>query len=709
MARIAVAGTAGLILAACGGGGDEAVVAVDDGRGTAAAVREAPAAALTDSKIVLRARGVVAGNVGPVVSLRVDGLVVAKVEVRSTTMRDYTFTVPPIRPGAAIDVVFTNDAVVGGVDRTLYVGWFRADATTVYPTAKGVVYDRGAGSAAFDGKDVVAGTETLDKSGALRFALPVDEPVLVSAPAEFRFLSQATFGPAAASLNDLRRLGYEGWLQAQFAAPWRTLYAPVLADYREQLAKTPADARPRKPALLSAFWREALSSEAQLRFRVAYALSQIFVVSMESPGGEGLALSHASYFDALARNAFGNYRQLLETVALHPAMGVYLSHRGNMGPNPYTGRVPDENFAREVMQLFSIGLVQLNQDGTVKRDASGRPIPTYGPSDVTGLAHVFTGWSWDCGNLSADCFTRGFGVISDPLITTKPMMAFPSFHSKEEKRFLGAVVPAQSTPNPRASLKVALDTIANHPNVGPFIGRQLIQRLVTSNPSPSYVAAVAAVFINNGKGVRGDLGAVVRAILLHPEARQPGVGEGKVREPVLRLAALARAYGVKSRTGDYLSTLYEPDEATLGQIPLNAPSVFNFYRPGYAPSSGRIAEAGLVAPEMQITDESAVASHVNYMRKAVEVGIGPYKDMYLDLSPAIALADRPAALADHVINRLLGDGGDYALLRSKLVDAVTSIAVPWGGRPTPVANALRDRARLAVLLVVASPEFIVQR
>jgi uncharacterized protein (DUF1800 family) len=506
-------------------------------------------------------------------------------------------------------------------------------------------------------------------------------------------------------------MGYEGWIQAQASARWTSLASTVEQDYRERLASNPA-AKPQKPAVLGAFWQQAFTSEAQLRMRVAYALSQIFVVSQQSRGGFDLALGHANYFDTLASHAFGSYRQLLEAVARHPVMGVYLSHRANLPASEAIGRVPDENFAREIMQLFSIGLVQLNQDGSPKRDASGNPIPTYDPSDISGLAHVFTGWSWDCGGpLTTQCFFQPVGLLPDPRLATRPMRGYPQYHSTAAKRFLGTTVPAQTTPNPAASLKVALDTIAAHPNVGPFIGRQLIQRLVTSNPSPAYVAAVAAVFNDNGRGVRGDLGAVVRTILLHPEARQPGRNDGKVREPVLRLSALGRAYPVQSASGTYRSWFYDPETATLGQIPLNADSVFNFYRPGYAPTRGQIAAAGLVAPELQITDESTVAGYVRYMRDALENGFGSGNDMRFDVTDAMALAMNPQALVDQAFARLLGDGGDYSALKSQVLAAVNSIDVPASTRTNlaQVEAAKRNRVRLALLLTVASPEFIVQK
>lgn len=538
----------------------------------------------------------------------------------------------------------------------------------------------------------------------------------------FRFLSQATFGPSPASIAALGSKSYSQWMDEQMAVPWRALMPGVKARQLARLAPgSTSDPNPSKD-IIGAFWREAIEGQAQLRWRTAYAMSQIFVYSVGGHGGFTDPVGSADYFDMLARNAFGNYRQLLESVARHPAMGRYLSHLGNRPADDKTGRVPDENFAREIMQLFSIGLYKLNIDGTLQLDASQRPIPTYGADDIVGLARVFTGWSWDCAEgRTKNCFTSRFthrdGLAGDIGAGSRPMVGYPEYHSTEEKRFLGVVIPAQSIADPGASLKIALDTLANHPNVGPFIGRQLIQRLVTSNPSPAYVADVAAVFNNNGRGVRGDLGAVIRAILTHSEARTPGAQLGKVREPVLRLTALARAFPARSLSGGYWFQSEENYDVALGQVPLSSPSVFNFYRPGYAPRGGGLVKAGMVAPEMQIIDENSSASYVRYMRQAIESGFGAYspgatkRDMQLDLSALIALADRPERLVDEIFGRLLGDAR-YPELRAEILQTVSSIPIPvppkWSTGDVQIAVAKTKRTRMALLMTLAAPEFIVQ-
>jgi uncharacterized protein (DUF1800 family) len=532
----------------------------------------------------------------------------------------------------------------------------------------------------------------------------------MSSQAAFRMLSQATFGPTPASINDLASRGLGPWIDAQIAAPWTPIARTV-----EAWSGGPTNIERR--TVQSAIMRAFFTSEAQLRWRVAYALSQIFVTSLDSAPAFVDPLGYADYFDTLAQYSFGNYRQLLEAVALHPAMGNYLSHMRNLPANDKTGRVPDENFAREIMQLFSIGLHQLRPDGTPRRDGEGNLIPTYGPDDVTGLAHVFTGWSWDCLNGDTEtCFWRSIIRMPDPRAGTRQMIAYPQFHSTAEKRFLGTVIPAQSTPNPQASLRIALDTISNHPNVAPFITRQLIQRLVTSNPSPAYVAAVAAVFNDNGRGVRGDLAAVVRAILSHPDATVRGATSGKIREPLLRFTAFGRAFQVRSISGEYRTWFDESDKtAMLGQWPFKAPSVFNYYRPNYKPPNGRVAATGGVAPEMQITDETAVASHIRFMRAAIEEGYGligsnKLRDIQFNFDTARSLAGQPEALVDHVFSRLLGDD-DYPALRTEVIQAVRSITIPTslGWNQSQIDSAKRDRARTALLLTVAAPEFIIQK
>ncbi|NRF69635.1 DUF1800 domain-containing protein [Aquincola sp. S2] len=534
-----------------------------------------------------------------------------------------------------------------------------------------------------------------------------------------RLLTQASFGPTEAAIADVQARGSAGWIDHQF-----TLGTPgTMRAYWEAADAAIQAVDPNRRAgsteVYNGFWKQSLSAPDQLRQRVAFALSEIFVVSLDgAPNSNPRAV--AAWYDMLGAHAFGNYRQLLEAVSLHPMMGVYLSHLHNQKADPQTGRVPDENFAREVMQLFSIGLVRLNVDGTMPRDSAGQPLPTYTGADIAGMAKVFTGWSWACPDAPhKNCFLYGqANGRSDPDRGFKPMVAYPQYHSTEEKRFLGAVVPAQSTPNPQASLNVALDTLFHHPNVGPFIARQLIQRLVTSNPSRAYIRSVAAAFANNGANVRGDMKAVVRAVLLHPEARNAptSLTQGKLREPVLRLTALLRGFGYSSDSGLYRLGDTSNPGAALGQQALKSPSVFNFFRPGYVPPGTLAAAQGLTVPEMQLLHETTAAGYVNTLRNAIGSGLGSWNatlqraDLQPDFGAELALATQPPALVDRVALKLMG-GAMPQPLRTEIVNAVAAITIPTpnAGNATQVERAKRNRVNAAVLLTAASPEFQIQK
>lgn len=528
-----------------------------------------------------------------------------------------------------------------------------------------------------------------------------------------RFLTQASFGPTDADIDRVMAIGYAAWIDEQFALPASSHRS---AWERADATLRAAGSRAGQDAVLESFWRQALTGPDQLRQRVAFAWSQIAVVSMVDSAVGDNPRAVADWLDLLGRDGLGSYRVLLENVSRHPMMGLYLSHLRNQKADARTGRVPDENYAREVMQLFAIGLVELNEDGSAR---AGAP-DTYGPADISGLARVFTGWSWSCPEWPADgCFHNGSANgRSDPDRPFLPMMAYPQFHSPEAKTFLGTTIPAQSPADPQASLRVALDRLAAHPNVGPFIGRQLIQRLVTSNPSPDYVRAVARAFADNGRGERGDLKAVVKTILLHPEARRIDDRGGKLREPVLKLSAFLRAFGHASDSGNFRVGNTDNAATALGQTPLRAPSVFNFWRPGYVPPGTAAAAAGLVAPEMQIAHETSVAGWVNFARDAVALGVGAShtingvtrRDLQAPYTAELALAERPAELVERVASRLTY-GTAPAALRAEIADAVGRIAIPTANatNAAQVDAAKRNRVNAAILLMLASPEFQIQK
>jgi uncharacterized protein (DUF1800 family) len=362
---------------------------------------------------------------------------------------------------------------------------------------------------------------------------------------------------------------------------------------------------------------------------------------------------------------------------------------GNQKENTATGRLPDENYAREVMQLFSIGLLRLNPDGSAQRDASGKPLETYTQDTVTQLARVLTGWNLDSSPFVAQVETA-----------RRPMVLNAALHSTLAASFLGTTVPANT--DGTTALRMALDTLAAHPNVGPFLGRQLIQRLVTSNPSPAYIARVSARFADNGAGVRGDLSAVVRAVLTDVEARGPAAlsdpEAGKLREPILRFVQWARVFKAVSISGAWAVGDMSDAATRLGQSPLRSPTVFNFFRPGYVPAGTSIATAGLTVPELQLANESTVAGYLNFMQLAIP---GGRFDLKPDYSAELALATDATALVAR-IERLMCANQLLATSRATIVSAVNSIAA---GTDAGKAN----RVYTAVMLMMACPEYLVQK
>ena len=450
-----------------------------------------------------------------------------------------------------------------------------------------------------------------------------------------------------------------------------------------------------------------MTGEDQLRQRMAFTLSEIFVISLDSSLSFPYPRGTAQYMDTLGDKAFGNYRDLLEAVTYSPMMGRYLSSLGSAKENLTTGSTPDENFAREVMQLFTIGLYQLNLDGSNRLDGNGKPIETYSNADVAGLAKTFTGISWSGPDTSN---TRFYGGNADPDRQIKSMQAYDQYHSISQKQFLGVTIPAQTVAATNADVRIALDTLFNHPNVGPFFTKQLIQRLVTANPSPSYVARVASVFNNNGAGVRGDLKAVIKAVLLDPQARDLAnvtARSGKLREQVVRLVQWMRAFNARSSDGRFLLSTTSDPAAQLGQSPLRSPSVFNFFRPGYIPPNSKAGAVGLVSPEAQITSETSVAGYLNYMRSNISSGIGTstngIRDIQPDYSAEIALATDPDKLVDRV-NLLLAAGRLSTTARNQIRDAVASVVI---GTSNPDGDK-KNRVYLAVYLTMAAPEYILQ-
>ncbi len=528
-----------------------------------------------------------------------------------------------------------------------------------------------------------------------------------------RFLAQASFGATMSSVDDLSASGYAIWLNQQFAMTASSSHQSYLETV---IAGLPAGQSPQDAHVMHTFWKQAVTANDQLRGRVAFALSQIFVISLTNSAVSDHRRGVASYLDMLGREAFGNYRDLLEAVTLHPMMGLFLSHLRNQKESG--NRVPDQNYAREVLQLFSIGLYELRPDGTLVL-SNGQPIETYSQADVTGLSRVFTGFSWAGPDKQNGRFLGSSNPAPDPNRDVLPMQDYPQYHSVLPKSFLGTNIPAQGAPDPRTSLRIALDTIFNHPNVAPFFGRQLIQRLVTSNPSAAYVARVSQAFNSGsftrngwtvGSGRRGDLRATVAAVLLDEEARDMAkIADptfGKTREPVLRLAAWMRAFNARSASGSFLLGVTDDPAGSLGQSPLRAPSVFNFYRPGFAPPNSAIAAAQLVAPEFQIIHEVSVAGYSNFMRTAVQSGVGSNspRDIQPDYATELALANDADRLIDR-IDLLLTYGTLSPETRSAMRNAVNSVSIN-ASNPNP---GRQNRVYLATLFALSAPEFMVQK
>jgi uncharacterized protein (DUF1800 family) len=547
-----------------------------------------------------------------------------------------------------------------------------------------------------------------------------------SAKAAARFLVQAAFGPDQDSAADADEIpenvetvmaqGFSNWLDAQFAIPPQ-YHEPfvAMAGTIPELYHDPKSV---------AWWNRALGTVAiypggpaaqydPVRQRVAHSLSQIFVVS-DRP--ETLAVEFrgmANYHDMLVRNSLGNFRDLLFDVATHPVMGFYLSHVKNKKGDPATNTFPDENFAREVMQLFSIGLWELNPDGTRKtHPVTGQPIPTYTNVDITHFARVFTGLSY--GPLSE----TNFNVYPNPPKWLVPMRGHDFHHDLNAKTLLnGVVLPARTASTPDVGtatmldVNAAIDNLFQHPNVGPFIGRQLIQRLVTSNPSPAYIGRVSAAFADNGSGVRGDMKAFIRAILLDPEARDGGKLAdphwGKPREPFLCCVNYGRAFNAKASGVDF----YQVSQFSFDQQqqPYNSPSVFNFYLPNYLPP-GPVGDAGLVAPEFQILNATTAVSSPNYFYNSIagrDLHRWGTADPDRTVRPnftreaELAVSDVDALIRRLDLHLTCGalTSAEFQTIREAVQRVDAGVAWNWE----------TERVNLAVYLILTSPEFRILR
>ena len=517
------------------------------------------------------------------------------------------------------------------------------------------------------------------------------------------FLMAASFGPTQDSIREVVNNGYSAWFRDQTRIRINTILSetnPTFADTSTFRWET----IPRQ-----VWFDRAVNGRDQLRQRAAWALSQIFVVSTESREVTFKSHLHASYMDIMQRGAFGNFRDILGDVTYSPLMGEWLTYIGNERENPETGSMPDENYAREIMQLFTIGLVELNNAGNPRNDP---PRETYTQDDVIELSQVFTGLWW------ADLpFGEGETRIARRNIDIQPMVMHNAFHDRTPKTFLGTTIPGGIRGN--ASINRALDHLFAHRNVAPFISRQLIQRMTTSNPTNGYVRRVVRAFNTGnytlpdgdeiGSGERGDMEAVFAAIIFDPQARRADRVDneqfGKVREPLIRFLHWARASNI-NRVRVLSDSNFDRDgtTTTLGQNPYRAESVFNFFRPGFVAAGTTTADQGLLAPELQIVTSATAINYPNFMQEHV------LRDNNANWNPRyndqIRLANDPEALTEHL--DLVMTGGRMTT-RTKQAVRETIESVEIRGNARARDRQLRDRVQLAMLLTVNSQEYNTQQ
>lgn len=509
---------------------------------------------------------------------------------------------------------------------------------------------------------------TLAGGGVLPQRLP-------SADEASRFLNQASFGPTTDSIQEVMNIGLTGWLDQQVGMePTKTRNQMYMTG--QQISAT---------FWRHGWWRAVLVAPDQLRHRMAYALSQIFVVNNE-PGtviGDNI-LTKASYYDMLVTGALGSYRGVLEEVTYSPSMGFYLSHLNNRKSDPAQNRFPDENFAREIMQLFSIGLWELNPDGTRRQDVEGNDIPTYDNSVITEMAKVFTGMSHSRsgGEVATSFYDSANG--NDYIY---PLKVWDEEHETGPKFLFNEVVIADGQTG-EEDVQQTLDALAEHANTGPFISRLLIQRMTSANPSPEYLGRVAATWAAQD----GSLERVARAILLDPEARTIDRGEGirgKVREPLIRLTQIMRAFALPDESGKY-GVLYSALKQDLGQFAMSSPTVFNFYMPDYSPI-GLLKDRGLTSPEFQIATASSLILTHDRLKTTASSG---HWSRGIDYTEELAMLDDVEGLIDH-LDTLLTYGTLSPATRAAVRDRIVNES----------SNA--NKVAVAVQIIVTSPEYTV--
>lgn len=540
-----------------------------------------------------------------------------------------------------------------------------------------------------------------------------------------RFLSQAGIGPTYQEILSLSEMGLEDWLDQQFALP-RGFNCSEKVTEITAIKNAGLMDPDNTGAFLQfwdyAYWEYAFTNDDVLRQRIAFALSEILVVSQNSSFGEN-AYAFSSYYDVLLDNAFGNYYDLLRAVTFHPSMGLYLTYMNNPKRHVDDGQVifPDENYAREVMQLFTIGLCELEMDGTCKLDENGVPIPTYDNADIAEFAKIFTGLTY------GDATGFPGYPMEHQLTFTLPMVMHNEFHEPSAKTLLnGTVLPERASVDGVADIEAALTNLFEHPNIGPFVGKFLIQRLVTSNPSPAYVERVAKAF--NGESaygtVRGDMKTIIKAILLDEEARacaaQSDDSFGKLREPFLRYMQLCRSFQVSNENGHLRNAMYNIMQY-FGQKPFTAPSVFNFFQSDYQPI-GPVEEADLVAPEFQITNSQTIAGYMNALNRWLffdqlvdDWGYGfedgdwdPANQSRLNFTEELTLTDndRLIALVDR-LDLIIAHGALSQRSKDLILEVLQNIELE--GPEEIIERNRLIRVKMAIFLIMSNPEYLINR
>lgn len=548
------------------------------------------------------------------------------------------------------------------------------------------------------------GNITLDQSG-----------YLPNENAASRFLTQSALGHNITDVNTVMTMGVEDWIEDQMSMPFTDTLLNRIRDYN-QVARDSLNEPTRQSIARMwryAWWNYHMTNDDYLRQKVAFALSEILVISEKSAFSNN-AYALGDYYDLLLKHAFGNYRDLLQDVTYHASMGVYLTYLNNPKTDTTQNRFPDENYARELMQLFTIGLHDLNMDGSLQLDMDGAPIPTYDNDDISEFSKIFTGLTWSDRDNFFSGSRRDTSYIHD-------MVMFNDYHEPGSKTLLnGFTVPDRMPVDGDADITDALDNLFQHNNIAPFVSKALIQRLITSNPSPEYIEHVANAFVDNGNGVRGDMKAIIKAILLYPDALSCNSANdptfGKLKEPFIRYFQLNKAFNVSTQNGVYRNDMSDINERT-GQRPLASPSVFNFFQPDYQPL-GPVVEMDLVAPEFQLADSEKIKAWINGLfRYMVQGNIADEYDIfngevnahYADEISEIDITNELMYTDDDQLH-IMADRLNMLLAQGKVSDSTLETII----------NVVKEfendddddkeiRVTLMIYLIMASPEYLIHR